>query len=152
MLDLTFRSAEPGDVGGLQTLAEDSPGAPQWALATWLGVLACCAETEQRAVIVAEHLGEAVGFGVVGLAGDDAELESLAVRAGWRRQQVGSRLCGEMVAWGRTRGAERAVLEVRVSNTAARALYHSLGFEERGIRRRYYREPDEDAVVMSRRL
>jgi ribosomal-protein-alanine N-acetyltransferase len=45
-----------------------------------------------------------------------------------------------------------ASLEVRVSNTAARALYESLGFYEVAVRRGYYRDPEEDAFVMTTRL
>jgi ribosomal-protein-alanine N-acetyltransferase len=152
MVELTFRAGEDRDAQRLMWLAEGSPGAPHWTAATWDGVFVSAAEGQQRVVVIAEHRGEAVGFGVVGMRGDDAEIESVAVIAAWRRQRVGMWLCEQMMAWARERGAARMLLEVRVSNAAARALYASLGFQEEAVRRLYYRQPEEDAVMMARAL
>jgi ribosomal-protein-alanine N-acetyltransferase len=54
------------------------------------------------------------------------------------------------MARGARAGARRALLEVRAGNTPARALYASLGFTDRGVRRGYYTAPLEDAVVLER--
>jgi ribosomal-protein-alanine N-acetyltransferase len=86
------------------------------------------------------------------MAGEAAEIESLAVRPGARRQGIGRSLCEASMRWAAERGASRALLEVRVSNDAARALYESLGFREVAVRRGYYREPDEDGLTMERVL
>lgn len=153
MGEIIFRSAGREDLNHLVALAESSHGAPRWTLHTWQQVLESAANGEQqRKVLMAESTGRCLGFGVMGLAGDEAEIESLAVSPAARRQGIGRSLCEALMAWARTRGARRALLEVRVSNRAARALYETLGFREIAVRRQYYREPDEDGLVMEREL
>jgi [ribosomal protein S18]-alanine N-acetyltransferase len=98
---------------------------------------------------MAESANECVGFGVVGLAADVAEIESLAVSADWRRQGIARLLCAHLLNWARARHATQASLEVRLTNIPARALYESLGFEKNAVRRGYYRDPEEDALVMT---
>lgn len=143
------RSAELSDLQRLLSLAERCPGAPRWPQRTWQQVLESPSAGVARVVLIAESVNECVGFGVLGLAGDDAEIESLAVGASWRRRGIAKRLCGDLFGWARARGARHASLEVRVSNTAARGLYESLGFHQVALRRGYYRDPEEDALVMT---
>ena len=146
-----FRSADRADRDSLISLAEESPGAPRWTLATWEQVQDSAAKGERNVLIAASEEG-IVGFGVVGVAGDVAEIESLVVVEAARRQGIGRRLCEELMRWARMRGSRRAVLEVRVSNDAARALYESLSFREVAVRKGYYREPEEDGLMMAREL
>jgi ribosomal-protein-alanine N-acetyltransferase len=104
-------------------------------------------------VVLVAEAGEAlIGFGVMGQTSGRGEIESLAVSLAWRQHGVGRRLCEELMAWARARGATEASLEVRLSNAAARALYRQLGFRECGMRRGYYRDPVEDALVMTKTL
>lgn len=146
-----FRSADRADRDSLVSLAEESPGAPRWTLTTWEQVLDSATEGERNVLIAVSEEG-IVGFGVVGTAGDAAEIESLAVAETVRRQGIGCRLCEELMRWARMRGSRRAVLEVRISNHAARALYESLSFREIAVRKGYYREPEEDGLMMAREL
>jgi ribosomal-protein-alanine N-acetyltransferase len=150
--EITLRFAEAADLDSLLTLAAAAPGAPQWTAHTWQQVFDSAATGEQRAVLLAESANELVGFGVVGYAAEQAEIESVAVSAAWRRRGVARLLCTEMLAWARAHGAREALLEVRISNAAARSLYASLGFRDAGIRRAYYHDPEEDAIVMTRAL
>jgi ribosomal-protein-alanine N-acetyltransferase len=95
-------------------------------------------------VLVAEVDGEVVGFSVWQAAAEgEVELLNLAVAEKARRQGVGRALVEAMTG-------KRIWLEVRVSNERAIRFYESLGFVRRGLRRNYYRDPVEDAVVMSR--
>lgn len=149
---IILRSAEICDLQRLLTLADGSPGAPRWSPRTWQQVLESRSTGAQRIVLIAESVNELIGFGVLGLAADDAEIESLAVSEAWRRRGIARRLCEDLFGWARARGAKRASLEVRVSNNAARALYESLGFHEVATRRGYYRDPEEDALVMTTEL
>lgn len=146
---ITLRHAETSDLQRLLALAEDCPGAPRWSTQTWRQVLEVPPVAMQRIVLIAESVGGCVGFGVLGRAGDEAEIESLAVSAPWRRRGIAKRLCRELLGWAHARGAKYASLEVRVSNTGARGLYESLGFHEVAVRRGYYRDPEEDALVMT---
>jgi len=146
---IILRPAEVSDLDRLIALAESCPSAPRWAPQTWQQVLESGPAGVKRIVLIAESVNELVGFGVLGIAVDDGEIESLAVNRLWRRRGVARRLCEELLGWARARGARRASLEVRVSNTGARALYQSLGFREVAVRRGYYHDPEEDALVMT---
>ena len=150
-----LREAEAADLGVLMALERSIEGAPHWTEAAWREVLASSkivAEGRgvgvERAVVLAQRDGEAVGFVVIGLTAEVAEIESLAVVAGQRRSGIARALCERGIDWARERGAAEMELEVRASNEAAVRLYGKLGFEEQGRRRGYYREPVEDAVLM----
>src|ERR1700751_1873411 len=149
---IIVRPAEIFDLQRLLVLAGSCPGAPRWAPRIWQQVLESPSAGVRRFVLLAESVNECVGFGVLGLIADDAEIESLAVSTSWRRRGVARRLCKDLLAWARARGATHASLEVRVSNTAARTLYESLGFCEVATRRGYYQDPGEDGLVMTTRL
>ncbi len=146
--EITFRSADGSDADRLISLSELSAGAPTWTRQTWQSVLASAGPEQQRLVLIAESANELVGFGVLGRAGESAEIESLAVSTAWRRRNIGRSICRELLEWARAHGTVEAFLEVRISNAAARALYSSMGFHEAATRRGYYRDPEEDALVM----
>lgn len=148
---IAIHSADSDDLERLVALAGECPGAPRWSLNTWRQVLDSAAKGQRDVLIVLREEG-IVGFGVVGSAGEVAEIESLAVAPATRRLGIGRKLCEALMASARAHGASGVSLEVRVSNDAARALYESLGFREIAIRRTYYRDPDEDGLVMAREL
>jgi ribosomal-protein-alanine N-acetyltransferase len=81
-----------------------------------------------------------------------AELQNLATAPEQQRSGVARALMAEFFDTCRARGVREIGLEVRVSNAAAQALYRGLGFRLMGLRRGYYRAPDEDALLMGRRL
>lgn len=96
---------------------------------------------------VLEVNGVVAGFLVMrATAPDEAEILNLAVAPAWRRRGL-ARLLLERVAFAQPRAL---FLEVRESNSTARALYAAMGFAECGRRPGYYREPDEAAIVMRR--
>ena len=101
---------------------------------------------------VADHGGIVVGYSVAWFAADEAELANLAVGAPARGRGVGALLLDAVLAHAAHRGAATVYLEVRESNAAARRLYASRHFAEVGRRRRYYRNPVEDALVLARPL
>lgn len=77
------------------------------------------------------------------------QILNLAVHPAKRDQGLGCRLLKETIKEGTADGVEQIWLEVRVSNRTARNLYRKVGFEEVGLRPRYYRDTNEDAVSMS---
>jgi tRNA threonylcarbamoyl adenosine modification protein YeaZ/ribosomal-protein-alanine acetyltransferase len=84
---------------------------------------------------------------------DELHINSLAVEDAWRRHGIARRLLKRVIDESVRAGARSATLEVRASNTAARALYEGLGFTVEGVRRDYYQEPREDALILwNRRL
>lgn len=104
------------------------------------------------AVAEAEEGRGVIGYVVAWFVVDEAEVANVAVAPEARGRGVGARLLDEALDVARSRGVSAVYLEVRDSNAAARALYASRGFEEVGRRRRYYRRPVEDALVLRREL
>src|SRR5262245_58102480 len=91
-----------------------------------------------EAVLVSELEGAVVGFATISCAADESELYAIAVHPSSRRRGVARALLAEAVLAARARGATMMHLEVRASNGAARAFYSVEGFEESGVRPRYY--------------
>jgi [ribosomal protein S18]-alanine N-acetyltransferase len=89
-----------------------------------------------------------VGYAVSWCVIDEAELANLAVVPSLRGQGIGAALLDRAMADARGAGCVVMHLEVRESNSSARALYASRGFEMVGRRKRYYREPIEDALIL----
>ncbi len=100
-----------------------------------------------RAWIVAECGGEVVGYAGVAMIGDEAHLLNLAVREDHRREGIGRALFARASEEAARMGAERLTLECRKSNTAAIALYESMGMVRAGVRPGYYARTGEDAVI-----
>lgn len=93
-----------------------------------------------------------VGYAVFWRVVHQAELGDLAVDVGRRRQGIGALLLDHVMARATALGVRELFLEVRESNTAARALYEGYGFRAVGRRRGYYAAPKEDALVLLREL
>jgi [ribosomal protein S18]-alanine N-acetyltransferase len=99
---------------------------------------------------LASYSGKTIaGFVVARIIVDELHVNNIAVRPEWRRKGIGEQLLNRALAWGQGQSANLALLEVRASNAAARALYQRCGFEVTGRRRRYYRTPLEDALIMT---
>ena len=81
---------------------------------------------------------------------DEMHVLNVAVAPGHRRRGLARRLLGVALRRAARAGARRALLELRVGNSGALALYESLGFRRLSLRREYYREPVEDALVVVR--
>ena len=95
--------------------------------------------------------GASVAGYVVALdAADEGEILNLAVAPAGRRRGLGRALVRDILAALSNRGVRHVYLEVRESNTPARALYAAHGFQEVGRRQQYYRRPVEDAIVLRR--
>ena len=83
------------------------------------------------------------------VAAEEMELLNIAVRPESRRRGLGSRLLRIILGIAGRMGAKRAVLDVRESNSAALELYRGFGFEQVGVRRKYYPDTEEDALTLS---
>jgi ribosomal-protein-alanine N-acetyltransferase len=89
-----------------------------------------------------------LGYGGFWLLVDEAHIATIAVDPGWRRRGLGELLLLSMLERAIALDARRATLEVRVSNRAAQGLYHKYEFKEVSLRKRYYADNDEDALIM----
>ena len=93
-----------------------------------------------------------VGFAALWAIGEEAHIITLGVHPDWRRQGIGHELVERLLQIAVEQQLEWATLEVRASNQGAIALYESLGFEPVGRRKRYYSNPEEDGVILWKRL
>lgn len=92
--------------------------------------------------------GTAIGFCSFWRVLDELHINNLAVLPEFRREGIGSALLARALQEGTALGARRATLEVRRSNEAARLLYERFGFTIAGVRRGYYSNPVEDALIL----
>lgn len=145
----TIRIASAGDLPAILTLQSTVPQVVNWGEALWLRMLQ---ETDQRTshrcVWLAESEGSAVGFAVLGGAMEICELEMVVVALHRRGTGIGRALCETAMQWAAKNGANLMELDVRASNHMALQMYASFGFVQQGLRRDYYRNPAEDAVLL----
>ncbi|MCO7175500.1 ribosomal protein S18-alanine N-acetyltransferase [Sporolactobacillus kofuensis] len=97
---------------------------------------------------VAELEGKIIGYCGVWVIVDEAHITNLAVLSGYRGFKVGETLLRQVILYAVSQRAHSISLEVRVSNTIAQNLYRKLGFRDGGIRKNYYSNNGEDALVM----
>lgn len=97
--------------------------------------------------LVAQEGGQTVGFAGAWIVLDEAHITNIAVRKDCRGRGIGRRLTEELMRYAANLGVVYATLEVRRSNEAAKKLYQSLGFEYVGVRKRYYVDNGEDALI-----
>ncbi len=99
--------------------------------------------------LVALAAGEPLGYGGLAATGPDAYIQTVGVHGSAQRAGIGRRLMHALLDKAMACKAEICWLEVRADNMAARELYETLGFTQRGVRRGYYQPSGVDAVVMA---
>jgi ribosomal-protein-alanine N-acetyltransferase len=111
------------------------------------------AEIERRPEIgqplVVRDGGDLVAYAVLWFIVDEVHIGNIAVRPGRQGRGLGTELMRHILDEGRRRGMTFATLEVRPSNRSARALYERFGFRQVAVRRNYYRDNREDALVLA---
>jgi ribosomal-protein-alanine N-acetyltransferase len=90
-----------------------------------------------------------LGYGGFWLMAGEAHISTIAVQPNWRRRGIGELLLAAMLDRATELEAEIATLEVRVSNVTAQNLYQKYGFQQVGLKRQYYRDRNEDALILS---
>ena len=108
--------------------------------------------TDRAMGIVALKEERVVGYVGMMCVLDEGQIINVAVRADERRCGIGRTLMKAAEGYAKERGISFLSLEVRESNTAARSLYSSLGWEEQGIRKGFYSHPVENACVMTKSI
>lgn len=98
--------------------------------------------------IVLKEEDRVLGYFLAQCVLDEMEILRIAVAPACRRKGYGRQILLEIREMAIGQGIEWCYLEVRESNAAARCLYESFGFDSYGIRKGFYRQPDEDAVIM----
>lgn len=98
--------------------------------------------------IVMLHEGRIIGYAGMWLIIDEAHITNVAIREKYRGMKLGRKLLRHLIDSALLMGAERMTLEVRVSNRNAQSLYERFGFRPVGIRKGYYSDNQEDALIM----
>ncbi len=101
-----------------------------------------------RAYFVARIGRELVGYAGLMMTVDDGHVTTIAVDPKWHRNKIGTRLLLVLAREAVARGATSLTLEVRMTNRGAQELYRRFGFGPVGVRKNYYQEVNEDALVM----
>ena len=144
---MEIRSVESRDVEAILSIQAVSPDIAQWTMWDYERVA-----RGEMAGWVAEEAGQVLGFLIARQVVGDIEILNLAVGPNARRRGVGAALLAEVIDWGRSFRAGRALLEVRSSNLAALQFYERHNFQATGRRPRYYAAPVDDALVLTLKL
>ena len=105
-------------------------------------------ESRNRCYLVARIDREIVGYGGLICYGEEAHITNVAVDPVQHRRGIGSRILRDLILGAVEMGAEAVSLEVRVTNWGAQRLYGRFGFRPVGVRKNYYQEINEDALIM----
>jgi ribosomal-protein-alanine N-acetyltransferase len=122
-----------------------------WSLETFWSELAGVPETRHYLAAV-DEAGSLVGYAGLFATRHQADVQTLAVAPGSQSRGLGRALLEALLAEASRRGCGEVLLEVRVDNVAARALYERFGFEQISVRRGYYQPGGVDGLVLRKRL
>ncbi|MBQ3022262.1 MAG: ribosomal protein S18-alanine N-acetyltransferase [Clostridia bacterium] len=103
-------------------------------------------QLQNKRIVVLKSLGEVIGYTIFMTAADEGEILRIAINKNIRKGGLGKKLLISAIDKMKNEGANEIFLEVRESNSSAIALYESVGFEEIGIRKKYY-DGKEDAIL-----
>jgi ribosomal-protein-alanine N-acetyltransferase len=116
-----------------------------WTFGLFLGEIS---QRASRVYLVARVGSEVVGYAGMFRAVDDGHITTIAVDPAWQRRGIATRMLLALARAAVDRGCRNLTLEVRMSNSGAQALYQRFGFVPAGVRKGYYPETAEDALVM----
>lgn len=141
----TIRQMTADDVAAVAALESENFSRP-WSYEAFHKTLS----DENYIVIIAKETDALMGYCVLLCTGEEADITNVCTAASARGKGVATAVLTALMEEGMSRGVRSFFLEVRESNAPARALYTKLGFEEIGIRKNYYEEPREHAVLMKK--
>jgi ribosomal-protein-alanine N-acetyltransferase len=146
-LQLEIRRLTVPDLGAVMAIEPIAFGTHHWSQQSFENELSNSIGFYFAAVDrSSDELAGYSGFWLI--SGEEAHITTLAVHPNFRRQYVGERLLINNILEARRRGARWMTLEVRVSNERAQSLYFKYGFKSLGMRRNYYQDNSEDALVL----
>jgi ribosomal-protein-alanine N-acetyltransferase len=145
---MKIRFATQSDLRFIVAIQEKCPEASQWMVRDYARLLDDSGGMILVAVMPTLDPPRVVGFAAFHRIIDETELFNMAVDPDFRRQGAGHALLIEARDRLMAAGAKRVYLEVRQSNKPAQALYYGVGFAIHSLRKDYYRDPPEDALVL----
>ncbi|WP_033542634.1 ribosomal protein S18-alanine N-acetyltransferase [Planococcus sp. CAU13] len=142
--EVTFRKMTVADVDAVYRIEELSFTLPWTKEAFYYEML----ENQHAYYVIAETTEGIVGYCGLWLVMDECHVTNIAILPNQRGKKLGEKLMLAAIEVAKENGAKAMTLEARVSNTIARNLYEKLGFKNGGIRKSYYSDNFEDAIVM----
>lgn len=143
--DMIVREMTVQDIDAVHQI-ECASITPPWSKQGFADGLA----NENAIFFVAETEGTVVGYCGLYFAADEGEITNVAVDSQWRQRGIADRILEAVFEDADRKQLSQIFLEVRASNIPAQKLYEKHGFESQGIRKNFYRDPKEDAIVMRR--
>jgi [ribosomal protein S18]-alanine N-acetyltransferase len=141
---ITFRNMTVDDLDDVMEVEVNSFTVP-WSREAFFNELT---KNQFAQYLVVEVDQKVVGYCGVWIIVDEAHITNIALLPEYRGMRLGEALMAKVLEIAREMGALRMTLEVRVSNNRAQNLYRKFGFEEGAIRKQYYTDNMEDALVM----
>lgn len=141
---MVIRKGTKEDIEAIYAIELESFSVP-WSLESITKEL----ENEMAYYVVAEEDGQVLGYAGLWDVVGEGQITNIAVRPSGRRKGIGKKLVEGLIAYGKEKGLEVLILEVRQSNEAAIKLYTGAGFKDIGKRKNYYTKPTEDAILMA---
>ncbi|MFP3121464.1 ribosomal protein S18-alanine N-acetyltransferase [Ectobacillus funiculus] len=145
---IIFRDMKPEDIAQVVAIEQVSFAIP-WTFETFEREMTI---NEYARYTVMEKDGAIIGYCGMWLILDESHITNIAILPEYRGRNLGEVLLNEVIEKAKKLGAHSMTLEVRVSNEIAQKLYRKFGFLNGGIRKRYYTDNYEDALVMWVRL
>ena len=142
-----IRSYQEGDLDQIAAL-DRACFSDFWSEKNWQGTM----QTEQYQAFLLEEAGEAAGFILISYVLDEGELLKVGVIPQAKKRGFGRALLEKAEEFWRQQAVTRAFLEVRASNQPAIHLYEKDGFVQIGLRKNYYDQPREDALIYQKLL
>lgn len=145
--DFILRKMTPQDIDEVMRIEQKSFTLP-WSRESYLGEL----KNNFATYLVCDYEGEVVGYGGIWVVFEEAHITNVAVDPDFRQFGMGTALMQELEQVARDKKASRILLEVRPSNQVALAMYSNLYYFPSGLRRGYYTDDGEDAIIMTKLL
>ena len=142
MADIIIRRMTDADVDGVAAVEAATFPTP-WSRDAFASEM----KNVAARYLVAEKDGKIIGYAGAWIILDESHITNIAVMESCRGQGIGRRLTHGLMQYLSNLGAAYATLEVRKSNAVAQSLYVSLGFIKLGVRKRYYEDNGEDALI-----
>lgn len=147
-----IRRLEEQDIDAVVGIQTQCREASQWPRKEYELLAASTSANNTTPCWVAENDGRVAGFLAARKLTDEMEILNLVVAPAARRQRMATQLLAEAMQWAVQNGIDKVHIEVRASNAAATAFYASRGFLATDKRRNYYRDPADDALLLTAAL
>lgn len=146
LLEIQIRRMRNEDVDQIMAIEEVSFGAHHWSADSF------CSEIQNPLgnyfCAINKSTNELIGYCGFWIICEEAHVTTIAVKKEYRKHHIGELLLQQMIETGYKVEAKWFTLEVRVSNMPALSLYKKYGFDSLGVRRKYYQDNNEDALIM----